>query len=93
MVRKCSLSHTAKNRDLKKFLVDRSVRTSRSEQEMLTVAYDVLVFLFEFFKVWVYDGDVVLCNKNYENVPFQIVNAKVPERTIISYSVFTLQFL
>lgn len=31
MVKKYSLSHTAKNRDLKRLLGDRSVRTSRSE--------------------------------------------------------------
>lgn len=60
---------------------------------MLTVAYGVLVFLFEFFKTLeCFDGDVVLCNKNYENAPFQNVNTKVPGR-IISYAVFTLQSL
>lgn len=43
---------------------------------MLTVDYGVLVF-FEFFKtLGCFDGHVVLCNKNYENAPFQMLTRK-----------------
>lgn len=63
---------------------------------MLTVAYGVVCFLgffFEIFKVLGYDGDVGLCNTNYENASFQNINTNILERMMTSYAMFTLQFL